>query len=131
MHDTLNAFVKVFYYDAINYESRINLETKGVTREQALDIAAKYGRDWSAKLGVQAEDETLQLEVYHIENDSVKFVNDSLKFTELKNDGAYIALRVANDFKLKIGDYISFSPYGTNESFKVKINGILRSMEKI
>ena len=130
MQDTMDAFVKAFYYDAINYESRINLETATATREQALAVSANYGTDWSASFGVQVKDETLQLEIYHLENDSVKFVNGSLGFTELKNDGVYIASRVADDFNLKAGDSVSFSPYGTDDVFTVKINGILRSTVK-
>ncbi len=130
MQDTMDAFVKVFYHDAINYESRIILDTKDATREQALLVSAQYGKDWSATLGVQAGDETLQLEIYHLEEDSVKFVNGSLGFTELKDDGAYISSRVADEFKLKAGDEISFTPYGTSDNFTVKINGILRSMVK-
>ncbi|MBR0189623.1 MAG: FtsX-like permease family protein [Clostridia bacterium] len=130
MQDTMDAFVKVFYYDAINYESRINLETKDVTKEQALSVAANYGTDWSASAGVQVGDETLQLEIYHLENDSVKFVNGSLGFTELKDDGAYIASRVADEFNLKAGDEISFAPFGTSDVFTVKVNGIIRSMVK-
>lgn len=130
MQDTMDAFVKVFYYDAINYEARINLETTTATREQALEVAAKYGADWSAVMGVQVKDETLQLEIYHLENGSVKFINGDLGFTELKDDGAYISSRVADDFRLKAGDEISFTPYGTDDVFTVKINGILRSMVK-
>ncbi|MBQ6727848.1 MAG: FtsX-like permease family protein [Clostridia bacterium] len=128
MQDTMDAFVKTFYHDAINYESRIILDTKDATREQALGVSAKYGTDWSATLGVQAGDETLQLEIYHLENDSVKFVNGSLGFTALKDDGAYISSRVADEFGLGAGDEMSFTPYGTNDTFTVKINGILRSM---
>ena len=130
MQDTMNAFVKVFYYDAVNYESRINLDMTETTREQALAVATEYGTDWSAGIGVQVEDKTVQLEIYHLENDSVKFVNASLEFTELKNDGAYISSRVADEFNLKVGDELTFSPYGTSEAFTVKINGLLRSMVK-
>ena len=128
MQDTMDAFVKVFYYDAINYESRINLETADVTRAQALEVSARYGKDWSATLGVQTGEKTVQLEIYHLESDSVKFVNETLGFTELKDDGAYICSRIADEFHLKIGDNVSFKPYGINAEYSVKINGILRSM---
>ena len=130
MQDTMDAFVNVFYHDAINYESRILLDTKDATREQALAVSARYGTDWNANLGVQVGDETLQLEIYHLENDSVKFVNGSLKFTELKDDGAYISSRVADEFNVNVGDELTFTPYGTSDNFTVKINGLLRSTVK-
>lgn len=128
MQDTLDAFVKVFYYDAINYETRINLETVGVTTDEAIAVSERYGKDWGATLGVQIGDKTVQLEIYHLENDSVRFVNETLNFTDLKDDGAYICSRIAEEFNVKPGGEISFKPYGTNAEYTVKVNGILRSM---
>lgn len=49
---------------------------------------------------------------------------------ELRDDGVFICQRIAKDFNLKIGDSITFSPYGTNNSYSAKIVGINNSMSE-
>lgn len=45
---------------------------------------------------------------------------------ELTNDGVYLCLRLAD--KAAIGDTIEFSPYGSEETYKVKVAGYVRSL---
>lgn len=127
MQDTMDKFVNVFYNDAINYQSRINIDDTA-TSEDINKIIYEYGTDYSSSLGVQLEDKTVQLEIYHIENDSVKFVNETLGFTKIEGDVGYVCSRIAKEFNIGIGDDITFSPYGSDKHYTVKVGGIIRSM---
>lgn len=129
MKDTADTFIDVFYNKAINYETAINI-SESATNEQALEICALYNGDWASKSSVQVDDKTLSVEIYNIENDYVKFVNSNLQFVKLSDDGVFICQRIANDFNLKVGDNITFSPYGASNSYTAKIVGINNSMSE-
>jgi len=129
MKDTMNAFIDVFYNQAINYETAINI-TETATNDQALAINDLYHGDWAAKSSVQVGDKTLSLEIYNLEHDYVKFVNNDLKFIKLKDDGVFVCQRIADDCKLKIGDEITFSPYGESSEYTAKVAGINNSMSE-
>lgn len=45
---------------------------------------------------------------------------------DIDDDGAYICLRLADEYK--VGDTIEFSPYGEEEVYTIKVAGILRSV---
>ena len=130
MNDTMQAFMQSFYEDAINYETRINLDTENTSNEQARQIAQQYKADYSAMSSVQLGDKAVGLEIYHIENDHVRFPDEGMANITLGDDGAYICARIARDTGLTVGDEISFSPYGTDVTWTVKIAGILRSMSE-
>ncbi len=129
MKDTADAFIDVFYNKAINYETAINI-SETATNEQALEICALYNGDWGSKSSVQVEDKTLSVEIYNIQNDCVRFVNDKMQFVNLSDDGVFICQRIANDYKLNVGDSITFSPYGTNSSYTAKVIGVNNSMSE-
>ena len=66
MRDTMNDFVDLFYDQAINYETRINL-TETATKEEALALVEKYNGDYVSTTSVKIKDKTFGLEIYHIE----------------------------------------------------------------
>ena len=130
MNDTLNAFIRSFYEDAIHYENRINLDAENMTMEKADELTQTYEGDWSASKSVQVGDKAVSLEIYHITNDLVRFVDSSMDYAILPEDGCYICKRIADEFGLKAGDEISFSPYGTDSIYTAAISGIIRSMSE-
>lgn len=130
MQDTMNEFVDSFYDKAIRYELRINLDSENVTNDEAREIAEKYAADTCAVSSVQVNGESYALEVYSIENDTLRFIGESNKFTELPDDGALICERIAKDHGLKVGDSFIFSPFGASESYSVKVSGIVRSLSE-
>ena len=125
MKDTMTGFLDTLDKNILNYETRVNF-VETVTNEQAIEFANKYDGDYVAASSVQVNGEPITLEVYNVTHDFVKFIDKNNKTVSLADDGAYISLRVA-DRGFKVGDMLEFSPYGSEDSYKVKVAGILRS----
>ena len=128
MMDTMNAFVQSFYEDAIHYENRINLDAETIQNQQAQALADQYAGDWSAMSSVQLGDKAVGLEIYHVTHDLVRFLDTDMRFLSLQDTGAYVCARIAQEFDLQPGDTITFSPYGSDESYTLPVAGINRSM---
>jgi len=129
MKDTMNSFVQTFYDDAIQYETKINL-TEATSNNNALKLAEKYNGDLSASSLVKIVDESYSIEVYKINNDLVKFIDNDGSFITLLDDGVYICERIAEKLNLKEGDSFSFSPYAENVTYNVKVAKIIRSLSE-
>ena len=129
MQDTMNKFVDVFYNQAINYETRLNI-SENTSNEKAIEIANEYNGDYSSQSSVKIGEKAVSLEIYNISNDKVRFVNEDMKFVTLANDGAYICERIAKEFSLKPGDAFTCSPYGQDESYNLVVKDILKSMSE-
>lgn len=127
MKDTMNHFVNTFYEKAMNYQMRINL-TDEASYEDALRIASLYEGDYSGSTSVMVEEETVGIEVYHVEHDRVRFVDMSSHYVSLENNGVYVCSRISDKFHLKEGSTFTFYPYGTEKSYEVKVIGVLRSL---
>lgn len=129
MQDTVNAFTDLYYNKANDYVTRINL-SETVDNDTALDLAAKYNGDWCASSGVSYGDKTVSLDVYDVTHDKVRFFDRNDDFFELSDDGAYVCVRIADngDKKIKPGDTIEISPYGSDKVYKIKIAGVARSL---
>lgn len=130
MKDTLDSFMDVFFDRAYNYTTKINLDTENVKNEEALKIAEQYAGDWVAQRSVQIGDKGITLEVYEITHDKVRFADGDMNVIPLTDDGAYISERVARDFQLSMGDSLTFSPYGTDESYTVRVAGICKCLSE-
>ena len=130
MNDTLNAFMQSFYEDAIGYETRINLDSETVTNEKARELARQYDGDYSCITSVQVEDQAVGLEIYHITHDYVRYPDKSMSYVTLGDEGAYICERIQKEYQVSEGDEISFSPYGSEDVYSVRVAGIVRSMSE-
>ena len=130
MKDTADAFVQSFFDDAINYTSRINLDSETVSNEKAKELAEEYEGDFSAMTSVQLGDKAVGLEIYQITRDHVRFVDMDMQNVSLDDSGAYVCSRIAEDNGLSVGDTITFSPYGSSDTYEVPVAGILRSMSE-
>ncbi len=144
MRDTLNTFVDRFYEEAINYRLRINLNSESARGEngeaddvkrltfndKAMALAEKYEADWSAQSYAQIGEKSYGIEIYSLENDKVRFLDEDLKKMRLSDEGVYVCARIARDLGFKAGDELTFSPYGSNQSYTVKVAGITRSLSE-
>lgn len=126
MHDTLTAFVDNIDKNVCNYETRVNL-AETADRAQAEAFAAKYDGDWLSSQNVRFRDDTVTLEIYKVEHDTVRFTNKRNKIVTLGDDGVYVCLRIAEK-GIKAGQTIDISPYGTDTTFSMRVAGILRSV---
>ena len=130
MKDTLNSFMDVFFDQANNYTTKINLDAENITNEEALALAEKYNGDWVAQRSVQIGDKGYTLEVYEITHDRIRFADQDMNVIALTDDGAYIGERVAQAHGLAAGDSLTFSPYGTDESYTVRVAGICKCLSE-
>ena len=130
MQDTMDAFVEVFYNQAIHYETRVNLDTESTGNAQAQELAAQLAGDWCAATSVQIGDRGFGLEIYDITHDKVRFPDTDMRFVTLSDDGAYICTRIARKFGLKVGDSLTFSPYDSDQKYTVRVAGVLSSMSE-
>lgn len=129
MRDTMNEFLDVYYDGATNYASRICL-SEDATDEERSALCEKYGGDTSASVSVQLEEKALSLDIYKITHDTVRFPSVKKGYTSLENDGAYICMRIADEFDLAAGDTFTVSPYGSDEEYSMKVNGIIQSVSE-
>lgn len=125
MKDTMERFMTMLDEEINNYTTRINLtETAGDAA--ARELADEVNGDWQASSGISYQGRTVMLEVYHADNGRIRFLTEENDLTELTDDGAYLCLRLADT--AQIGETITFSPYGSEETYAVKVAGYLRSL---
>lgn len=125
MNDTMNAFLTDYYDKAMNYSSRIYVSS--VSEETVAEIAEKYAADASASVSVEIGDKGVSLDIYDIKHDKVRFLDKKGALVPLRNDGAYLCRRIADEYKLKAGDTFTISPYGTDKEYTLKVNGVIYS----
>lgn len=125
MKDTMERFMEMLNVDTANYATRINL-AENAGNEEAESMAEQVSGDFMAASGVSYEGETVTLEIYHTDHDKIRFLNKQNEIVKLSDEGAYLCLRLADT--AKIGDTITFSPYGSEEIYQVKVAGYLRSV---
>lgn len=125
MNDTMNAFLTDYYDKAMNYSSRIYVSS--ASEETVAEIAEKYAADASASVSVEIGDKGVSLDIYDIKRDKVRFLDKKGALVPLRNDGAYLCRRIADEYKLKAGDTFTVSPYGTDKEYTLKVNGVIYS----
>lgn len=125
MNDTMNAFLTDYYDKAMNYSSRIYVSS--ASEETVAEIAEKYAADASASVSVEIGDKGVSLDIYDIKHDKVRFLDKKGALVPLRNDGAYLCRRIADEYKLKAGDTFTVSPYGTDKEYTLKVNGVIYS----
>lgn len=90
----------------------------------------QYQGDWSASVSVQIEEKAVALDVYDVSNDMVRFPGVDNEYIEIGNEGAYVCMRIANQFNLQEGDTFEVSPYGSDQRYPLKVAGIIRSVSE-
>ena len=129
MKETAGSFMQMVYSDNARYASKAYI-SDSASDEDIMYLAGKYNADSSAAVSVEMNDETYSLEVYHIENDLVRFMSDSGDTISLEDDGALICMRISEKFGLRPGDMITVSPYGTDEKYQIRVSGVFRSVSE-
>lgn len=125
MSDTMSAFMTSLDTDINNYVTKVNM-SETATNDDILSFAESVNGDWSSATGISYEGETISLEVYHADNQKIRFIDEDNELMSLSDDGAYLCLRLKDT--AKIGDTIEFSPYGSEETYSVKVAGYFRSL---
>lgn len=125
MKDTMAAFMDLLDNGISNYTTRINLADTA-DNEAAKELAEKVHGDWQATAGISYEGRTITMEVHDEDKDLLRFVNEENELVRLGDEGVYLCLRLKDT--ANVGDMIEFSPYGSDETYQVKVAGYLRSV---
>ena len=129
MKDTMNAFLNIYYDNGLNYSSRIYL-SETATETERQEIIDKYRGDYGASVSVRLEEKTISLDIYGITHDKILIMDENTNKIDIGDDGAYICMRIAEKFGLKKGDMFSVSPFGTDETYDLKVSGVFRSVSE-
>ena len=125
MKDTMEKFMTMLDEDISNYATKLTT-SESATNEDILGIVNSVEGDWSSSTGISYEGRTITLEVYDADNNLIRFIDEKNQLMELDDDGVYLCLRLKDT--AKIGDTIEFSPYGSEETYTVKVAGYVRSL---
>lgn len=125
MKDTMERFMETLDKDISNYTTKINL-IESADKDEAKKLAENVNGDWQAESGISYEGKTVYLEVYHEDNDKIRFVDKNNNLMKLGDEGVYLCQRLADT--ASVGELIEFSPYGSEETYKVRVAGYLRSL---
>lgn len=125
MRDTMVSFLDMLDEDISKYETKIIL-AENTANEDAISISKRYDGDWQATSGISYEGKTLTLEVYNSGVKQIGFLTENNEPLTLSDDGVYLCLRLKDT--ANIGDTIEFSPYGSEETYSVKVAGYFRSL---
>ena len=125
MRDSMLFFLDTLDEDVSNYATKINI-SESATNEDVLALATKVNGDWQAVSGISYEGKTISLEVYNSDIEKIGFLTEENKSMELTDDGVYLCLRLKDT--AAIGDTIEFSPYGSEDTYEVKVAGYFRSL---
>ena len=70
--------------------------------------------------------DTVTLDVLHLERKMLSVIDEKNREIDLSDEGVYLCLRLKD--RAKIGETIEFSPYGSSETYRVKVVGYNRSV---
>lgn len=129
INDTMDSFLNLNYNKAMLYNTKVNL-VKNISIDKTDELITKYNGDSSGSISVKLEEKVISLDVYDLKNNYVRFPNKDNVFENIENDGAYLSTRVADQFNLKTGDEFEIDIFGTNQTYKLKVNGIIRSLSE-
>ena len=125
MRDTMAGFLDLLDKDISNYATKINL-VDNADSAKAKALAAELDADWESLTGISLEGDTVTLDVVHNPNKKLNIIDEGNNRIDLSDDGVYLCLRLKD--KARIGDSISFSPYGSKDTYTVKVVGYNRSI---
>lgn len=125
MRDTLVGFLNLLDTGVSHYTTKVNI-TEGTDMEKVKPLILGLDADWESYSGISINGYTATLDIVHNDKGRFDVIDENNKPVELSDDGAYLCLRLAD--RAEIGEYIEFSPYGGDETYRVKVVGYNRSI---
>ncbi|MCM1131524.1 MAG: ABC transporter permease, partial [Anaeroplasma bactoclasticum] len=127
MKDTMTGFISLIENDIYDYESRINLSSEA-DKIEIENLMRKCSADAVSTISIDYNTKAISLEIYALDktNPKIHFVDEKNRSISLSNEGVYLCLRLAGN--VSIGDFISFTPYGSDKKYSVKVAGFIRSV---
>lgn len=125
MRDTMVSFLDMLDHDISRYSTKLLL-SESATNAEAIALAEKVNGDWQASCGICYEGKTLTLDIYSADQGKLGFLTEDNEPLRLTDDGAYLCLRLKDT--ARIGDTVAFSPYGSDDTYEVRVAGYTRSL---
>ena len=125
MRDTMAGFLDLLDNGVSHYATKVNI-VENTERKKVDRLIADLDADWESYSGISIDGYTATLDIVHNDNGRFSVIDEDNKEIELRDDGVYLCLRLAD--RAKIGEYIEFSPYGGEETYRVKVVGYNRSI---
>ena len=125
MRDTMAGFLDLLDNGVSHYATKVNI-VENTEREKVDHLIADLDADWESYSGISIDGYTATLDIVHNENGRLSVIDEDNKEIDLQNDGVYLCQRLSD--RAKIGEYIEFSPYGGEETYRVKVVGYNRSI---
>ena len=125
MRDTLAGFIDLLDKDTSNYTTKVNL-TENADSAKAKALAAELEGDWESLSGISLDGDTVSLDIIHNPTQKLNVIDEDNRRINLSDEGVYLCLRLKD--KANIGDSITFSPYGSKETYTAKVIGYNRSV---
>ena len=136
MRDTMSGFLDLLDNDISNYTTKVNL-ADNADLEQSKALCKELDGDWESLSGISFEGDTVSLDIVRnpnnlfnvIDEDNNRIdliIDEDNNRIDLSDEGVYLCLRLKD--KADIGDEIEFSPYGSKETYTVKVVGYNRSI---
>ena len=125
MRDTMSGFLDLLDNDISNYTTKVNL-IDNADLEQSKVLCKELDGDWESLSGISFEGDTVSLDIVRNPNNLFNVIDEDNNRIDLSDEGVYLCLRLKD--KADIGDKIEFSPYGSKETYTVKVVGYNRSI---
>ncbi len=125
MHDTMDGFLDLLDNGISHYTTKVNL-VENTDYEEAEQIITDLDGDWESFAGISIDGYTATLDIVHNEKGRISVIDENNDPIDLQDDGVYLCLRLAD--RAKVGEYIEFSLYGEEETYRVKVLGYNRSI---
>lgn len=125
MRDTMAGFLDLLNNEISTYTTKVNLN-EVADPAQAKALAAELDGDWESFSGISLDGDTVTLDVIHNDHGLFNVIDEDNRRIALSDEGVYLCLRLAD--RAKIGDSITFSPYGSDQSYTAKVLGYNRSI---
>ena len=125
MRDTMAGFLDLLDHDISNYETKVNL-AEDTELKDAKKLAQELDGDWESLTGISLEGDTVSLDVVHNPKNMLNIIDEDNDRITLSDDGVYLCLRLKD--RAKVGETITFSPYGSTETYSAEVIGYNRSI---
>ncbi len=125
MRDTMAGFLDLLDSGISHYVTKVNL-AENADPERTRQLIDDLDADWESYSGISIGGYTAILDIVSNERGRFDVIDESNRPIDLRDDGVYLCLRLAD--RAKIGEYIEFSPYGGEETYRVRVVGYNRSI---
>ena len=125
MRDTMAGFLDLLENDISNYTTKVNL-IDDADRKKSKALCEELDGDWESLTGISLDGDTVTLDIVHNPNNLFNVIDEDNDRIDLSDEGVYLCLRLQD--KAEIGDEITFSPYGSQDTYTAKVLGCNRSV---